>query len=291
MSQDPPLDRMLRRLVVALGAHGRDEAALTLAAELARKLDAELSGLFVEDSELLDVAALPVTSLLVHHSMQRRAFDALSVERCFRVEEQRLRRLMAAISERHRIPRWSFDVRRGRGGEELARNLGPDDLLVIGPQGREERRRRLAELLARETVHATLILPPARSFFRRHVAVLYEGPQSALSAGRRLAAALEAGLTVIPVSGGVSAQPADEEQLKTLISDFQGPVDVAGPVPGDAASLRAALDLLEPDIVAIGRRGPILARLGTEILDTIIGPRAVLIAAGAGRRRQGSSAR
>ena len=47
----------LRRIVVALD--GSSEATFDTMIELARELEVELVGLFVEDTELLDAAALP----------------------------------------------------------------------------------------------------------------------------------------------------------------------------------------------------------------------------------------
>ena len=52
--------RPVQRIVVALDASSHSHAALEEAAQLASGLEAELAGIFVLDSELLRLSALPV---------------------------------------------------------------------------------------------------------------------------------------------------------------------------------------------------------------------------------------
>ncbi|MFP4003421.1 MAG: hypothetical protein ACLFV8_06580 [Alphaproteobacteria bacterium] len=265
----------LRRIVAALGGWPHDEAKLLLAAHLARRLDAELAGLFLEDAELLEVASLSVPTYLVH-TTERRRLDLVSVERGFRVEARRLRRLVASVSERQLV-RWSFAVRRVRTCEDVARQLGADELLILAPQGRAERRRRLGEAMACHAVPAILILEPGRRRPRSHVAIFDEGQDTVLTAGARLAGALEAALTVLPVRNGKGAPPADAERsLHDWHEGLPLPAEIARPVAGDAGSLQEALERLDPDVVVIGREGRV-SNLGADTLDALIGPRAVLI--------------
>ncbi|MGB7837261.1 MAG: universal stress protein, partial [Terrimicrobiaceae bacterium] len=61
----------IRRILVALDASAHSRAALEAACELALGLDAELSGLFVEDINLLRLAQLPFASEISYPSALR----------------------------------------------------------------------------------------------------------------------------------------------------------------------------------------------------------------------------
>lgn len=276
MSEGPSGTRPARRLVVALGGRSRDEAALSVAARIARRMDAELAALLLQDTELLEMAALPVSALLSAHTCERRRLDIVAVERGYRVEARRLRRLVATVSERHFV-RWSFEIMRARGGE-LARRLTRDELLVITPQGRAERHRRLADVLASPAESAILIMEPVRRPEYRHVAALYEGADAVPAAAARLAAALEAALTVIPVNGGRAAPPTDETRLRRWREGIGAAFSISAPVAGEERPLHETLERLDPDVVAIGRNGPVLPGLGLDTLESLLGPRAVLVA-------------
>jgi len=51
----------IRRILVAMDTLSDNQAVLESAAELAAQLEAELTGLFVEDTDLLQAAELPVS--------------------------------------------------------------------------------------------------------------------------------------------------------------------------------------------------------------------------------------
>jgi single-stranded-DNA-specific exonuclease len=70
-----------RRIVIALES-GIPEPELEAAVALARGLDAELLGLFVEDLDLLRFAALPFAHEIGLASAVRRRLDPAALERC-----------------------------------------------------------------------------------------------------------------------------------------------------------------------------------------------------------------
>ena len=70
-----------RRILVALDASRESDAALAAAAELAQQLDAELMGLFIEDIDLLNLAALPFSREVAVLSLSGRGLDPERVAR------------------------------------------------------------------------------------------------------------------------------------------------------------------------------------------------------------------
>ena len=117
-----------RRIVVAMGAPGG--IAVTTAVDLARALEAELLGLFVEDVELFDLAALPFAGEVGFPSAARRALDVEALERALRAQAGRLRQELT--SRLAGVPtKWTFEVVRGRVAVELAATAGGEDLVVL----------------------------------------------------------------------------------------------------------------------------------------------------------------
>ena len=119
------------RVLVALDASVRDLSALEATADLAGGIPVELLGLFVEDINLLRLAALPFAREVAYGSAGDRPFDVQSLERDFRTQAERLRRSLALEAYRLRGT-WSFRVVRGDLAVELTQAARDVDLLVFG---------------------------------------------------------------------------------------------------------------------------------------------------------------
>jgi len=100
-----------RRIVLGLDA-GTPMRDLEAAAALAARTGAELVGLFVENPELLQFAALPFAREIGGASAARRGLDVASVERSLRALALEAERMLAGTAGRSAV-RWSFRVARG----------------------------------------------------------------------------------------------------------------------------------------------------------------------------------
>jgi hypothetical protein len=117
-----------RRIVLGLDA-GTPRRVLEAAAALAARTGAELVGLFVEDIELLQFAALPFAHEIGGASAARRSLDVASVERSLRALAAEAERMLAGTAGRCDV-RWSFRVARGVLVDVL---LAAADLPAIAP--------------------------------------------------------------------------------------------------------------------------------------------------------------
>jgi hypothetical protein len=106
-----------RRLVVALEA-GIPDPELEAAVALARSLDAELLGLFVEDLDLLRFAALPFAHEIGTASAARRRLDPAALERDLRAHALEAERRLSGVASRVQVPS-AFRVARGVAHVEL----------------------------------------------------------------------------------------------------------------------------------------------------------------------------
>lgn len=156
------------RRIVACFAPGA-AAAPEAVARLARQMQAELVGLFIEDAELLRFAALPLAAEIGFPSAARRSVDLASVERSLRAQAAALRGALAAALDPS-AHAWSFRVARASPasaiGAALAEGYAPSLLLPPGSNLHAERRvlrgreldiAQLRALIA--SPHPVLILP------------------------------------------------------------------------------------------------------------------------------------
>jgi nucleotide-binding universal stress UspA family protein len=197
----------IRRILVALDASPHSLAALEAAVDLAARLRAELSGLFVEDVNLLRLAGSPFAQEIGFFSATRRRLDAREIERQLRAQASRARQALQTIAERAQV-RWSFRVARGVIGSELLTAASEVDLIILGRGGWSlTRRRRLGS-----TARAVLSESPCLTLILQHkarleppVIVVYDGSplaHKALSAATALVQKEDGYLTVLVLADG-----------------------------------------------------------------------------------------
>ena len=124
-----------RRVLVVFESASTGEAELSAAVGLARELSAELAGLFIEDVNLMRLAALPFAQELGRVSAAVRPLSAREIEREYRRQAEAAREALRAAATALELA-WSFSAVRGAGlrpAFELAREL---DLMVVPRGGR-----------------------------------------------------------------------------------------------------------------------------------------------------------
>ena len=124
-------DATVERIVLAFDAHPPEEAALEAAAALASALNAELSGIYVEDTNLVRLAALPFIRELGVTSALPRAISAADVERALRLQAAQHREQLEALAAAFNL-RWSFEVVRGQVFAAVLEHTREPDVVVFG---------------------------------------------------------------------------------------------------------------------------------------------------------------
>jgi len=126
--------QVFRRILVALDASPLSHAALEEAAVMAAGLSAELTGIFVVDTELLRLSALPVAHETGLTSARRRTLDPDSMERALKVQANQARLALEKVANRHRLQS-SFYLGRGNVVSELTEAARQADLIAMGVIG------------------------------------------------------------------------------------------------------------------------------------------------------------
>jgi nucleotide-binding universal stress UspA family protein len=183
----------IRRILVAVDASPHSRAALVAAVEMAARFEAELSGLFVEDINVLRAAALPFARELGEFSARRRQMEVERIERRLRARSRRVRELLEALSSERSI-RSTFRVVRGVVPSEVQAAAGDADMLVVGRAGWSYLRERQLGSTARamcgdESPRITFLLHEGTSL-APPILVIYDGTEvgdQALSIAHALA--------------------------------------------------------------------------------------------------------
>lgn len=182
---DRPPAVQARRVLVCVGAAGIDTPALQVAAGLALGLRATLAGLYVEDDQLLRVAALPFTREFSFISARAHDFSTADLKRSQRVQAEQLRRMLAALADPLSLA-WTLDIAQGELQAAAYAQAAASDLMVVcRPQFLPPQEG--AKPAGTRRIH------PA-GLVRHPVAVLYDGSAAAERA-------LHAALSLVRITG------------------------------------------------------------------------------------------
>jgi nucleotide-binding universal stress UspA family protein len=161
-------ERRFERVCVALEAVSSSGTALDIAANLARQLEVELAGFFIEDENVLRAAALPFTRDVGFVSGTSRPMRLEEVQRAVRAQAEAVKASLAAIAGQLGV-RWSFTTVAGAGVTPMLDRLSELNLTVLEP---------------RRTFVVAGTLSPRSSKTRGAVGVVYDGSEEALDAVR-----------------------------------------------------------------------------------------------------------
>ena len=192
----------IRRILLALDTATHDLAAFEAATALAAHLDAELHALFVEDINLLRLAALPFARETRLMSATTRRLQNLDMEHALRAEATRAQATLATVATRLHV-RWSFQVTRGQVAAQVrAAALETDLVAFIFSGGAPAGLTHIAatiEALMRGAACPLLMLPPGAGI-RPPFVVVYDGSPASARALRLAAPLAQAegqGVTVL----------------------------------------------------------------------------------------------
>lgn len=215
---------VIRRILVALDTSAHSLAALEAAARLAASLHAELVGLFVEDVNLLRLAALPFAREVRWSSSTRRSLDEARMERELRLMASQARRALALAAEEAETE-WTFHVVRGAVAEEVLRAAMEADLISLGRASRPlSRRVRLGSTAQAAAIQTgcSVLLARKGADVDLPVMVTYDGSSSAprvLAAAVQMAQASDSNLIVLVLADDADDAPLIAEEASELLGD------------------------------------------------------------------------
>ncbi|TNE95426.1 MAG: hypothetical protein EP324_00040 [Gammaproteobacteria bacterium] len=101
-----------RRILIALDAYSATEPGLATLVSIARRLNASLTGLYIEDRQLMSVAELPFSTEINYLSAEERELEPAELMRLNKIASTRARRLLEKLSTQDKLS-WTFSEESG----------------------------------------------------------------------------------------------------------------------------------------------------------------------------------
>lgn len=120
------------RIVLAIKGSSEAVRLLAEATDLARSLRAELAGLFVEETDLLRIAGLPMAREIGVTTGDIRDIEPVTTARLLQRQAEAVRNLVAQTAASLDLP-WSFRVTRGNIVEAALTAATASDLVMLAP--------------------------------------------------------------------------------------------------------------------------------------------------------------
>jgi len=245
------------RIVAGFGSVADERPTIDTAMALARALEADVAGYFVEDTDLLNLAALPFAKAMRPTDRSVLTVKLSQMEKEMARAAVNWRRALYASAGQARI-RCSFETIRGAYSAEIARAGAATDVVIFNPANLPHRRPdSVSALLQRfEQAAGAVILPEQRPHRRGPVVLVATGApgESGLfETTERIARATGRDAVVLSVAG--------EEDADQRISDLAHMVFGSGieifRAPGGTLSAGAALlSQLEPSFIVLRQPEP-----------------------------------
>jgi len=237
---NPDDAKQRRRIVVTLDSGDIDTAELDRLIHLARRLDAELEGVFVEDSDLLRLSELAFVHEFRPISQRSERFESVRMQQELRVVARRAQRTLAAYTE-HRGVRWSFRIWRGSMEREMLGALQAD-VLALPRLG-------------------VVFMPSAPRRQRETITACFDGSESSsgvLKTAADLAAdSLGATLRVL-LFGALEQQAGLRREAEEILSQYHGAVVYSGLKEAGLAALLRALQESGSSVLVMQRDNRLL---------------------------------
>lgn len=240
----------LRRILVPLDASAHSRAALEAAAKLAASLGAELSGLYVEDAELLDLCRYPFAREVGLMPARTRHLESADLERDFRIQAEQIRRMLAMLADASDI-NWSLTVRRGRVLAEILEQAASADLTVLGRVGRTLSRASMGSTVRQliEQGHGMTLILQAGFQLVSPVLTVYNGSEQSMRA-------VSIAISLARSAGGeleILIPAQTEEEFSSLRNELLTAAEISPQTQGMQLRFRRIRTEVAPALVTVLR--------------------------------------
>lgn len=130
----------IQRILVAVDASPTSMAALQAAVDLARRIQAEVVGIFIEDIDLLRLGEFSFAQEIGLYTARPRRISRRHIQLQLRAQSMRVHFMLESLAEQARV-RWTYRTVRGSTTTDLKEAAADADLIVLGRTGWSHRRR------------------------------------------------------------------------------------------------------------------------------------------------------
>jgi nucleotide-binding universal stress UspA family protein len=226
-----------KKILIALDASPRGMMALKVAVRLATESSADLEGLFVEDEDLVRLAALPFACEVEFRSSTSRPLLKGNMEQALQSAAHSAQLAFSSALQHEAVP-WTFRIVRGTLVSASLEASSKADLLVIGQRGRSPR------IAAAEYL-------PARRRSQPEVVVVFDGSSSApraLELAAKVAEGSQLAVLLIAQEGRDVSEPCLE-----WLREHQRRAEIHQPLHPDQNTIVDVVAKRTPAILIVNR--------------------------------------
>lgn len=244
------------RIVLVLQAAPVSEAAFAPVLRIARRTAARVEGVFVEDSRLLDVAALPSGRFIHAYSRETTALDERVIRRALRVTSGRVRQAFAARISDAAIS-GGVSARACASLTEAFGEATAGDLIVVPLRRNGSNIGQVTELVRAITqrIAASLLVLNERGAPSSSILVLFDGDLDDLAAALDLADLLDCRARILAVAPSDEKSATLAETARRHLARLQRPAPVETLSYRDGAELDRAVRAAAPATLVLDRTG------------------------------------
>ena len=269
-----PQNILIRHIAVALDCSAHSMASLRTAAELARLMKADLTGIFVEDINLLRMAELPFSHEIRIYTAQPEKIDLPELERSLRLQAKSAKEALQRIADEFMLEH-SFRILRGMVPTEVITAALEADLLVLGRSGRSPSCKKglgsTAKKALAEGKKPLLFMRPGFSAKEDPVLVLYDGSEGSRHALSAALGLLHSGVTLNVLI--VEADPAKSMEMQRELSEKvvlpDSVIEYHHLPPTDAKSLARYIRMADSGMLVLSDRMKLPREAVHELIEEI----------------------
>jgi len=263
MTDDLDDSVVLRRILVAVDTSSHSLAALEAAATIARKMEADIHGLFVQDEIWEKLSRLPSIATINELTGETKSLEEKNLEKQVEQQKKRLRRHLKTISREHNIS-YHWDTVQGRVVDEILRAAESADLITIGRRGHSfPEKKKLgssAKAIIRLTNKPILLLKKGLKL-GNPITVVYDASEESercLQLGLSLAKKNDSTLTILVLDNNSDSSQKRNTQLEKMVDSAQVSVKVQLFQNPNIWGLTHAVNRRDSGLLIIPRHQPLL---------------------------------
>ncbi|HKL19976.1 MAG TPA: universal stress protein [Halalkalibaculum sp.] len=270
MPEDTNRTVLVREILVAIDTSTHSQAALEAAVALAKTMEANLQGLFVQDEVWQKLSKLPSTSTINTLTGNVLPLESETLEDHINLLRNRLRRKMEFLSRRNKVT-YSWSSMQGKVEDKILEASENADLITIGLKGKSASRKRIgssARTIIKKADKPVLILKEGLHLGTT-LTVVYdasEESQKGIRLALKIAKKNNSSLKVLVVDNNPEVLDQRSKELESLLEGAQISVNVELMKNTDLGSFLNTINQQHSGLLIIPKNQPLLSKSFETIL-------------------------
>jgi nucleotide-binding universal stress UspA family protein len=270
MPEDTDRTVLLREILVAIDTSTHSQAALEAAVTLAKTMEANLQGLFVQDEIWQKLSQLPSTSSVNTLTGNVIPLESETLEDHINLLRNRLRRKMEYLSRRNKVT-YSWNSLRGKVEDKILEASKNADLITIGLKGKSASRKRIGSSAKKiiQQAHKPVLVLKEGLHLGRTLTVVYDASresQKGIKLALKIAEKNNSSINVLVVDNNPEVLDQRSKELENLVEGAGVAVNVELMKNTDLGSFLNSINEQHSGLLIVPKNQPLLEKSFETVL-------------------------